>query len=741
MRKWTVLVATVCGAVSAWSATVSEKQGTVTMDNGSIALAVTLADGRWNGTFDGVPVFEGLAGGFSSGGTTLGGFTGYTKNNVADAFGSGVEATFALKAGGKLVLRLYDGEELFIVRLMRDGATGVATFSGTFKSGVPRKVAVWFQDADFSVLKHRPLVQPLGDRTIKSAFSAAAWDGYDRPGLFVGSVGIEAREQTVQIAPNPAGLTFSAWSDLDEKGSGQPFAVFATRRLTQRMERYAELVKALNGIVLTDWIPCGWCTWDSFEDAVTQEDVLMGANFIAKNLRDYGFNLVQVDDGWQKGWRCSAQWEANDKFPKGMKWLAEELHKRGLTAGIWAGPFCDEDNYTKWNDTTWGIQYPHFSEPPANPGPKEEYLQKFKLNKPEVLSWLKDQLKRYTHEWGYDYVKVDFLYNSDATPMEFRTAVKAMKDAMKPGTYLLNCNSYPWRVIGAGDGMRLGEDVKGNFNLSKPDYSIVSAIRGAAYQWYANGKLWIGDADQLHVVDPLTAGQARIWATLVGLSGGVVLTGDKVWEIPKDRLDMMKAVVPAYGVAARPVDMFERYEQFPNVYVLPVPKSWSQDVVVAVMNWDTIPLKKSVDLALHLEVPADRRYHAYEFWTGKYLGVFSGVLDVAVPGHDVACVNLVPVQEGRPQVISTGRHITQGGVDLESVSWDESAKTLNGRSKTLVAKVPYTITLAMPSGMAVSDAVADGKNKMRVGKPSSDGTVTVTLVPQAATSSWTVSFK
>jgi hypothetical protein len=57
-------------------------------------------------------------------------------------------------------------------------------------------------------------------------------------------------------------------------------------------------------------------------------------------------------------------------------------------------------------------------------------------------------------------------------------------------------------------------------------------------------------------------------------------------------------------------------------------------------------------------------------------------------------------EEGRPQVVGTGRHLTQGAVDLESVQWDETRLRLSGTSK-VVGGDPYRVRFYVPEGWRV----------------------------------------
>jgi hypothetical protein len=70
---------------------------------------------------------------------------------------------------------------------------------------------------------------------------------------------------------------------------------------------------------------------------------------------------------------------------------------------------------------------------------------------------------------------------------------------------------------------------------------------------------------------------------------------------------------------------------------------------------------------------------AFDFWKQKFFGELSGQLSVRL---EPASVVLLAIHERRgvPQLISTDRHVTQGGVELESLEWNEARTTLSGVS-------------------------------------------------------------
>src|SRR5271163_2671037 len=44
--------------------------------------------------------------------------------------------------------------------------------------------------------------------------------------------------------------------------------------------------------------PMGWNSWDVYAQNITEAQVKENADFIAKNLKQYGWSYIVVDEGW-----------------------------------------------------------------------------------------------------------------------------------------------------------------------------------------------------------------------------------------------------------------------------------------------------------------------------------------------------------------------------------------------------------------------------------------------------------
>jgi alpha-galactosidase len=94
--------------------------------------------------------------------------------------------------------------------------------------------------------------------------------------------------------------------------------------------------------VLAPTPPMGWNSWNVYGDAIDEEKILAIADAMADSgMRDVGWEFVMLDDGWQKmrGSRFLHDLDYDpEKFPRGIGFLADYVHERGLKLGIYSGP-------------------------------------------------------------------------------------------------------------------------------------------------------------------------------------------------------------------------------------------------------------------------------------------------------------------------------------------------------------------------------------------------------------------
>jgi len=187
------------------------------------------------------------------------------------------------------------------------------------------------------------------------------------------------------------------------------------------------------------------------------------------------------------------------------------------------------------------------------------------------------------------------------------------------------------------------------------------------------------------------------------------------------------------GAGPSPIDAMKSGEICPW-WLVEIDRPFDHWNVLARLSF--APLAATTVKLADLGLSADREYIVYEFWTRKLIGVFKS--EFPSPAQMAKEVRIYSIHQklDHPQVISTNRHISQGGVDLSGVQWDPRTSTLTGRS-AVVKDDPYTLTIFVPSGMRAGKAQVDGRPAaiQTVGSA-----VEVSFTPGASTTiPWTVS--
>src|ERR1700687_6442087 len=83
--------------------------------------------------------------------------------------------------------------------------------------------------------------------------------------------------------------------------------------------------------------PMGWNSWNKFACNVS-EDLIKGmADAVVKSgMKDAGYVYVNIDDCWQVSRDANANIVVDpQRFPHGMKALADYVHSLGLKVGIY----------------------------------------------------------------------------------------------------------------------------------------------------------------------------------------------------------------------------------------------------------------------------------------------------------------------------------------------------------------------------------------------------------------------
>lgn len=284
------------------------------------------------------------------------------------------------------------------------------------------------------------------------------------------------------------------------------------------------------------------------EDAIVQD--LKGCREIFRQN-----DLFQIDDGWEP---FVGDWLEPDpvKFPNGMKEMADKIHAAGYRAGIWLAPFAAEEKSKLYQEhPDWFIQQDGEN---WKCGGNWSGFYSLNIDHPKANAYIRQVFDRVIHEWGYDLVKLDFLYGAAPFGSAHETRAARMYRAMRllrevcGDKLILGCGVPVMPAFGIVDYCRISCDV----SLDEDDkwfmrafhrerVSTTNAITNIYTRNQLNRHAYMSDPDVFFLRTnniKLTEAQKSQLSQLDALLGGVFLTSDD----PSTYTDKMKKDYQTY---------------------------------------------------------------------------------------------------------------------------------------------------------------------------------------------------
>lgn len=429
------------------------------------------------------------------------------------------------------------------------------------------------------------------------------------------------------------------------------------------LEEYAKSIARLSPPPNPPFIPIGWNSWNTYFANITETTILENAQFIKDNFPEHGFNNIQIDDGWEKMW---GEWITDTtKFPSGMDGLAQSITAMGFTPGIWMAPFLVNKNapiFQQKQNEEWFLKDEKGEFLVCNFG---TYI--IDTTNPDAKNWVLAQIRQ-ALDWGYRYLKLDFLfaetyegkrYREGTTSMEaYREIMDAIfNEASSRGAYVLACGAPILPTAGFAHGIRTGGDIALGSSLYSWSFIKNESVNTAS-RYFLN-LLFASDPDTALLRDiPLE--EARVNLTAVLLSGKIFALGDALPSLSPDNVALIEQIkdLPVFQwikdpsiqpIIARPMDLFSLPSSpkrfVPELLASPskyeVPEKWvlktSKDsAVVGLFNWSEDA--HSIGVSLKEAGLTGGSYQAQELWSKKVLGTISSSVNILQPPHSVSLV-------------------------------------------------------------------------------------------------------
>jgi len=472
---------------------------------------------------------------------------------------------------------------------------------------------------------------------------------------------------------------------------------------------YLDAVKKVAGVrSFTKESRTGWCSWYHFFEDINHEVIQENLESIVSLKDDLPLDFIQIDDGFEK--RVGDWFSFKKGFPRGVAPLASEINNAGYTPGLWLAPFIlDRKSQLAREHPDWLLRGK--MNMPVNAGfIWNRFTTALDLTHPGALEYAANVVNTAVHEWGYPYLKLDFLYAAalkgtyrDPTQTRaqvLRKGLESLREAAGEEATLLGCGCPLGSAIGIMDAMRIGADVAptwlpehplvGPYFHGEPDApSARNAIQNAITRLPMHNRWWTNDPDCL-LVRPetrLSLAEVHSLATVIAMSDGMLVLSDDLSELPYERLQIVKAMLPLIGRPAHVLDWFDRLT--PTMLRLDLDGAVGTWSLLALFNWEDS--SREAELLLEdFNIDPEDAYIARQFWNGETTLVSDGRLDLGhMPPHGVALVALRRVIPDQPQYLGGDLHISQG-LEVRSWEWREESGELEiglerpGRARGIV---------------------------------------------------------
>ena len=328
----------------------------------------------------------------------------------------------------------------------------------------------------------------------------------------------------------------------------------ATGRTHELLHAYFREIGKEAGVRPRDENVSGWCSWYFAYNKISPTLIRKNIESLVEARERSGtrIDFIQIDDGYQKAvgdWLTLTQ-----DFHGRMPMIAEEIRAAGFKPGIWIAPFVAS------RKSRLLTEHPEYSLRDEQ-GKKIAagfnffwsggYYYGLDITNPRFEEYLRRVIRTIVGEWGYPYLKCDFLFGgclrggthhelelsrAEVLRKGMRIIREEAEGATEEEVFLVGCGMPLSAGIGTVDAMRVGPDT-GDFWIHKQGkllrtgamVGVRNSIRNSIVRGAMHNTLWLNDPDCLMLRREgtrLNAEQRRAQINAIVLTGGLLLYSD-----------------------------------------------------------------------------------------------------------------------------------------------------------------------------------------------------------------------
>lgn len=259
----------------------------------------------------------------------------------------------------------------------------------------------------------------------------------------------------------------------------------------------------------------GWSSWNTYRVNISDSLIMRQADaLVSTELSKVGYRQVNVDDGFF-GWRDSTglMHPHPQRFPRGMRCVADHIHSLGLKAGI----------YSDAGANTCGSRYDN-DENGFGAG---------------LYGHEEQDARLYFGEWDFDFIKIDYCGAGHELNLDEQRRYTEIRDAfVRAGHGDVKMNICRWTFPGTW-----AKELAGSWRISqdiRPRWSSVKDI--IAKNMYLSAYCSPGhynDMDMLEIGRGLPANEEEVHFGMWCIMSSPLLIGCDLTKIPEPSLRLL----------------------------------------------------------------------------------------------------------------------------------------------------------------------------------------------------------
>jgi len=257
----------------------------------------------------------------------------------------------------------------------------------------------------------------------------------------------------------------------------------------------------------------GWSSWNTFALNINEDVILGQAEAMVKTgLAKAGYQYINIDDGYflPHNKETKALGVREELFPHGMRYVADEIHKMGLKAGIYSDAGAN-----------------------ACGGSRDIGYYGYEVED-NVL---------FFDTWDYDFVKVDYCggrqLNLDEQE-QYTKIIRAIRENVKKKDVVFNICRWAYPGIWAGEGPYAADSWRTTGDIYCAWESVRSIIRENLYIQAFTYNGHYNDMDMLEIGRTLSPDEEITHMAVWCMFSSPLLIGCDMSQIPEFSLNLMK---------------------------------------------------------------------------------------------------------------------------------------------------------------------------------------------------------